>query len=336
MKLNLISRRTRRIGGVILAIFALSTALFATRSYHSFLLLQSAYAVGAPATSSIRPWMTLGYVAKSYGASERDLRERLALAAETEAGTSLKSLADRAGIAPSDYVKEVQRAVAELRHSNGAAPDAAASGWLGDVGEEVLTALLVYGYPVLGLMLTFGAIGVPLPDGIAMAVVGSLAAQGRMDVSAAITVAVLASILGDAIGYGLGRLLGREVLERRGRWIGYTRERGARVQALFEQWGALTIFLTRTFVSYLSSAASLLAGVGRYDLTKFLAISAAGRVLWAAAYLGLGYATGGDLEAAASFLANVSGLLLSLLVLVATTLLMFVSRRRAATMPMSI
>ena len=88
------------------------------------------------------------------------------------------------------------------------------SGWLAALGDEVLSAMPVYGYPILGLIQLAGAIGVPVPDGIAGAVAGSLAAQGRMNWMVAGIVIVVASVVGDAIGYGIGRLISRDVLER--------------------------------------------------------------------------------------------------------------------------
>ena len=95
-----------------------------------------------------------------------------------------------------------------------------------------------------------------------------------------------------------------------GRWLGYTPARGLHVQRLFENWGLATLFVTRTFVSYLSSAANLLAGVSRYRLSKFIAVAVVGRMLWTAAYVGLGYVIGADLEAATGFLGNLSGFLI--------------------------
>jgi membrane protein DedA with SNARE-associated domain len=77
-----------------------------------------------------------------------------------------------------------------------------------------------------------------------------------------------------------------------------------------------TVFITRTFVSCLSSVASLLAGVSRYRLTNFVAVSAVGRLVWTAAYLGLGYMIGADLDAATGFLTNLTGFLLCAIVLV--------------------
>lgn len=108
------------------------------------------------------------------------------------------------------------------------------------------------------------------------------------------TIAVVASVLGDLAGYGLGRMLSQEVLEKRGYWIGYTSARHASVHKLFDRWGLLTVFITRTFVSYVSSIASLFAGVSRFHPFKFLAVAATGRLLWTAAYMGLGYLVGAD------------------------------------------
>lgn len=134
----------------------------------------------------------------------------------------------------------------------------------------------------------------------------------------AATVAVTASVLGDAAGYGLGRVLSREFLEHHGRWLGYTAARRARVALLFDRWGGLGVLLSRTLVSHLSAVLNLLAGASRYRLSAFLVLTVIGRMLWTSAYLGLGYAVGASLEAAAGFLANLSMFLISLAVLLAS------------------
>lgn len=299
----------------------LSTILFGLRTYGSFLLLRSAYEAGAPMTSSVRAWMTLDYVATTYRTPRAALLERLGLPANTDPNASLKSLADRAGISRPVYAQQVQRAIADLAPGIRSGHTDGSSSWLGVLADGALTALLVYGYPALGLTLLFGAIGFPLPDGVATTIAGSLASQGRMNWFWAATVVVAASVLGDAIGYGLGRVLGRELLERHGHWFGYTTARHARVRLLFERWGLATIFLTRTVLSYLSSVASLLAGMSHYDLFKFLATTLVGRLVWTAAYLGLGYGIGSDWQAATSFLTNLSILILSLMLLIVAAII---------------
>jgi membrane protein DedA with SNARE-associated domain len=311
------SSRARRIAAIVFLIAVLPTVFFALRSYGSFRLLRSAYEAGAPMTSGVRAWMTLKYVAATYHAPEPALIAQLELPPQTDPDTSLKTLADRAGVAPSAYTQRVQRVIAVLSPDVRSDRSNENSGWLGAIGDQVLTALLVYGYPALGLTLLLGAIGLPLPDGVATTVAGSLASQGRIDWFWAAGIAVTASLLGDAIGYGLGRLLSRKVLDRHGHWLGYTAARRTRVQSLFEHWGLLTVFITRTFMSYLSSIASLAAGISHFRLPKFLAMALVGRVVWTAGYFGLGYGIGGDWEAATGFLTNLSVLLLLLALLAA-------------------
>ena len=310
----------RRVAVALLIAATLSSALLGVRTYRSFLLLHSAYAAGSPLTSSIRPWMTLEHVAATYRVPAAALLERLGLAPATDPRTSLRSLAQAAGLPLIEYVQGVQRAIAGIE--SGVRPDSARkeSSWLAAIGDAYLAAVLTYGYPALALTIFLGSFGVPVPHGIAVTVAGSLAAQGRIDWAWAGVATVVASILGDIAGYALGRLLDRGVLERRGRWLGYTRERALRIKGLFEQWGAWTVLITRTFVSYLGPAVNLLAGAAGYRWTVFLAMTLLGRLLWTSAYLGLGYAVGSDPEAATGFLANLSGLLVSLAVLAASWL----------------
>lgn len=311
MKASRIESRWRRAALLALLVAAtLASALFALRTYSTFALLQSARATGAPEVSDIRAWMTLGYIADRYRVPPAALRERLGLSRAVDPETSLKDLAEQQGTSPFAYVQRVQRAVADI--PTAPPPDAEQAGWFTALSDETLEALLVYGYPVLALILLVGAIGLPVPTGLSTAVAGSLVSNGSMGWVLATTVAVTASVAGDMIGYWVGRAISGQALERRGRWIGYTPARRQRVEGLFDRLGGVTVFLTRTLVSHLSSVVNLLAGASRYALRGFLAYTVAGRLVWTSAYLGLGYAVGADLEAAASFLGNLSLLLVSL------------------------
>ncbi|HVC11559.1 MAG TPA: DedA family protein [Burkholderiales bacterium] len=314
-RIDLGSDAARWIAIAVFAAAALSSALFGLRTYGSFRLLRSAYEAGVPMTSSIRPWMRLDYVSATYHASERALVERLGLSSKTDPHTSLRTLAQREGQSLLEYVQRVQRAIvgiAPARRSDGASKE---SSWLGRIADKCLAAVLIYGYPALALTILLGSIGLPVPVGFVTTVAGSLAAEGRMDWAWAAAITLVASVLGDAVAYALGRVLGRGVLERHGRWFGYTPERTVRVKLLFERWGFWSVLITRTFVSYLSAVVSVLAGAGRYRLPEFLALTVLGRIAWTSAYLGLGYGVGTDLQAATDLLKNLSGLLLSLAVL---------------------
>lgn len=303
-----------RIAVAVLVLATLPTVLFGLRTYNSLLLLRSAYEAGAPLTSSIRPWMTLRYVATRYQISETSLIIRLKLPSETEPNTSLKSIAEGSGQSPFEFVRQVQHAIADVAPPN-SRQHGEPSGWLGLINDELLAAVLVYGYSVMATILLFGAVGFPVPTGLSVTVAGSLTALGRMNWMWVMVIAVGASIGGDIVGYGLGRLLGQHFLQHHGRWFGYTPGRQARVQALFDQWGAWTIVVTRTLASHLSSVVSVLAGLVRYRLSVFLVFDTVGRAIWTSAYFALGYIIGGNLEAATEFLTNLSILLVFLTLL---------------------
>lgn len=301
----------------------LGSVAFGLRSYHSFLLLRSAYELGAPKIGTVRPWMTLGYVAATYRVTSAALADRLELPPNTDPDTSLRSIASREGVSPFLYVQRVQRSLAALRPGPVAAAEGANTTWVSGAGQELLAAVIVYGYPALGLMALLGAIGLPLPTGLATVVAGSLSAAGQLSWVWSASVALTASVLGDAVGYALGGLLSREFLERRARWLGYTAARHARVESLFSRLGGLSVLLSRTLVSHLSSLVNLFAGASGYRLDRFLMFAVLGRLVWTSAYLGLGYAAGADLEAASGFLFNVSLLLVCLATLLGTGLVAF-------------
>ena len=311
-------RRARRIGAAIFVAGLLASALLGMRTYRSYSLMRSAQESGAPATSSIRPWMTLDYVSANFQVPDSVLLDSLGLPPATDTHTSVKELAERKGESPLDYVRRVQRTIARAASRVSSGEGANGSEQLGTLSDESLSGVLTYGYSALGLTVLLGSIGVPVPDGLATAVAGSLIAHRRMQWAAAAFVVLSASVLGDAIAYLLGRLLGRGLLERHGQWLGYTPERATRVRRLFERWGGWAVLITRTFASYLSSVASVLAGTTRYALPPYFAFTVAGRVTWTTAYLGLGYAVGADLQAATDFLTNLSGLLIALAVLAAS------------------
>jgi membrane protein DedA with SNARE-associated domain len=229
----------------------------------------------------------------------------------------LRSLARRQRLSPFEHLQQVQEAISELRPITSPPAGSDAASEPEGLGDDILAALLVYGYPVLGLTLMLGAFGVPFPSALSVVVAGSLAAQGQMSWLWAGAVVVVSSVSGDLAGYGLGRVLGREFFERRGRWLGLTPALRARVEIFFQRWGILTVVLSRSLLSFKSSAVNLLAGASRYRLRLFLPFAIVGRLIWSSAYLSLGYGFGVAIEAAADFTSSLGGLLVSLVVVAA-------------------
>lgn len=294
----------------VIALSALASILFGLRSYGSYLLLRSAYEAGRPQVSSLRAWMTLDHVAATYRVPMSDLIPRLGLPPDTNRDESLKTIADKRGVPRFDFVRQVQRALGQ------SAPIPENTQSSGGLTDRILSALLIYGYPALALTLLLGAIGLPLPIGVAAVLAGSLAALGSLRWEWAGAIAVMASFAGDMIAYGIGRAVSDNFLARHGRWIGYSPQRKDDIQSLLQRWGGITVIVSRTLTSSLSSVVSIFAGVSRYRFSHFLGFALFGRLIWTSAYLGLGFGIGSNIEAASQFLGNLSGLLIALGVLI--------------------
>ncbi len=306
------SRWIRRVLVALVVVTTAATIFFGLRTWGTFTLLRSAYEAGVPQTSSVRPWMTLRYIAATYRAPEEALREELRLPTDTDPDTTLFSLARRTGITAPDYVRRVQLAIATVASvalDPSGADDAERLGTA--AGDAFVSAVLAYGYPALALSLLLGALGVPLPSSLSMIVAGSLAAQERLSWKVLAIIATAASVAGDLGGYGIGRILGDRFPAGSGRWFGLTSDRRVRATQFFERWGALGVFLSRSLVSLLGPAVNLVAGASRYRFGLFVLLVVLGRLLWSSIYLGFGYFAGGGLESAADFLASVTGLLVS-------------------------
>lgn len=307
-----ISSRIRSRGGHTLAILLLIAGLLGTfqfgwRTYGSFLILRSAYELGVPTTSTVRAWMTLDYISATYGVPLPRLTAGLDLPPATISTSALSEIADVRGLSRVDLVRATQAVIAKER----AMAPTEATPLTERSHDAFLAALLTYSYPVLALVLLLGAIGAPVPTGFATILAGALTAGGSMNWLVATATAIVASVAGDIVGFAVGRLASERFIARYGRLAGYSGARKARIEWLFHRWGGVTVLLTRTLVSHLSSVASLLAGLSGYAFLAFMVFAVAGRILWTAAYFGVGYYVGTDIDASSGFLANVTGLLIA-------------------------
>ncbi|MFC1673775.1 DedA family protein [Pseudomonadota bacterium] len=284
-----------------------ASVYYSIKSYRTFQVLESARTLDIPEAGNIRAWMTVDYIATSYDAPVAELSRKLSLPPDTDPNKTLRTLSEEAGTDPLTYVQQMQQALADIYVTQAPQPQATGPiGWLEQLTEDFLSALLLYGYPVLGIVLFLGALGLPVPAGPLTAVAGTLALQGEINWVLACSLAVMASVLGDMAGYAAGRLLSPRFLDRWGHWVGYTRANRQRLERLYERWGGLTLILSRSLVAYIGAIASILAGAGRYRLDRFLIFSVIGRLLWTVSYFGIGYAVGSDFEVASGFLGYIS------------------------------
>lgn len=155
------------------------------------------------------------------------------------------------------------------------------------IDDQLLSALTLYGLPVLFVAVLVAASGMPLPATLLLITAGSFVHQGSLSLWHVLATALIAAVFGDQIGYGMGRWGGRRLLARVGYWAGGN-ARLAQAEDTMERWGGPTIFLSRWLLTPLGPLVNLTSGTTRYPWPCFLAFGAAGEAVWVAGYVLLG------------------------------------------------
>jgi membrane protein DedA with SNARE-associated domain len=159
------------------------------------------------------------------------------------------------------------------------------------------------GYPMLGLLVLLGALGLPLPLAVALAAAGAMARQGQMSLPGLFVLCTLAAVSGDCLGYAVGRFgVARIVRYTPESWriraislIAALRRRTRSIKAPRAALSmGMLVFLTRWALTAPGSVVNVLAGVRRYAWEDFLLWDALGESLWVAIALVPGYILGSN------------------------------------------
>lgn len=158
--------------------------------------------------------------------------------------------------------------------------------WLHD---ELLTLVLLYGYPVVAVVVFVGAVGMPLPSTAILLAAGAFAVEGELRLEVLIPLVAIAALAGDCVGYLVGRWIGYPALQHHGPRVGLTAVRLATVHEYFQAWAGPGVFLTRWLLTPAAPPLNLLAGATGFAAAAFVLFAGTGEILWSAAYVGLGY-----------------------------------------------
>lgn len=166
--------------------------------------------------------------------------------------------------------------------------------------EAKLAGLIqTYGYGLVGGVLFFESMGVPLPgESLLIAAALYAATTGGLDIGWVVLAAIVGAVLGDNAGYLIGRGAGARVLARYGGRVGLTEHRLRLGRYLFARYGGVVVFFGR-FVAFLRTFAALMAGANRMPWGRFLVWNALGGIVWAGGYGFGAYLLGGRVHAVA-------------------------------------
>ena len=178
------------------------------------------------------------------------------------------------------------------------------------MSDFLLTQVINYGTPLIGLILFLGALGLPIGASVVVIAAGAFGQQGILDIPSAAFLGLIGVLLVDSLSFGMGYYAKDSVQRRFGQSPAW---RSAR--ASFQQRAGLAIFLTRWLITAVAIPTNLIAGSSGHKYTRFIAYDAAGEILWIGLYGGLGYLFGAQWELVYDFISNFGGLLLGLVVL---------------------
>ncbi|HEX7555500.1 MAG TPA: DedA family protein [Leptolinea sp.] len=180
---------------------------------------------------------------------------------------------------------------------------------MSDWYSYLLTWVISYGPPVIGIGLLLGGIGLPIPASLLVIAAGAFSQQGVLDPILSAIVGFIAVVLGDSISYWIGKKAVRLFSPR---FISH--ENLLYAGKKFSKFGGWMIVVTRSILSTLAIPTNLTAGSSEYPFTRFLMFDMVGEVIWILGYGSLGYEFGNSWEDISDFLMNISGFLAALVV----------------------
>ena len=166
--------------------------------------------------------------------------------------------------------------------------------------DGAIGVLVRYGYVVVFGSVLAEQIGLPIPAVPFLLAAGGLAGASRLDPVVLLASAGIASLLADTVWYWIGRTQGARVLGWLCRISLEPDSCVRRTQRIFVSRGARSLLVAK-FVPGFSTIAPPLTGIIRMPFREFLVVSGLGGVLWAGAFVAVGWVFSQQLELAAEY-----------------------------------
>lgn len=177
------------------------------------------------------------------------------------------------------------------------------------MNDFLLTQVINYGAPLVGLILLLGALGFPVGASVVVIAAGAFGQQGFLNWLQAATLGLIGAVLGDALSYGMGHYAKEWTQDSFGNSPMWVSARNS-----FQQQAGLAVFFTRWLVTAIAVPTNLIAGGSGFKFSRFMLYDISGEIVWIILYGGLGYAFGSQWELVYEFLSNFGGLILGVVI----------------------
>lgn len=143
----------------------------------------------------------------------------------------------------------------------------------------IMSVISALGYNGVVLLMAIESACIPLPSEIIMPFAGFLVFKGEMTLLGVALAGAIGCVVGSIPAYYLGMYGGRPLVEKYGKWVLISAKDLNWADQAFAKHGDLIIFVgrllpaVRTFIAFP-------AGVARMNITKFIAYTFVGSLIW--------------------------------------------------------
>jgi membrane protein DedA with SNARE-associated domain len=172
--------------------------------------------------------------------------------------------------------------------------------------DGTVDVLVAYGYCVVFGAVLAEQIGLPMPAIPFLLAAGGLAGTGRLSALLVLALAGAASLAADTVWYSVGRRRGVRVLGWLCRISLEPDSCVSRTQRIFALHGARSLLVAK-FIPGFSTIAPPLSGIVRMPIRRFLVFTSLGGVIWAGAFVAVGWLFSRQLGVVAAYAARFGG-----------------------------
>ncbi len=166
---------------------------------------------------------------------------------------------------------------------------------LSDLSDLLLSSLVVYGLPLIFLIVLIASAGLPLPATLVVLTAGALVQQELLSMTWVLVICLLAAVIGDHLGYLIGWWGGRPLIRRIARMLGGEASIERAVGST-QRWGWWAIFFSRWLITPLGAPCNWTCGMMDYSIYGFFLAAIIGEAIYVTIMVYLGFIFGDQLE----------------------------------------